>query len=329
MAHYKGVRGNAKLKMINPLSQLERSDLFIVFTSFTNPSNLAMQLSHKQNFWMKRSSADYSIFKDRFYLINLDNLSLAEDNKKSQVVCEALNVPENIKNITLTFPRIENSETWIPAIKEGIEQVLRGPRHKISLTVCLQSKELEILKYQFRDSSFYPEINVNELKRLKSHIFTKFLCNNCQEFAYKPYVTKCCYSIYCNVCAQNFWCRDCSNRCDFESNPAIKKLIEDSPYSCNCGIEVKIKEMDQHMLGCVSSLYRCKFEGCGFEGTQLDIMNHVFQSHSEVIIERMNEIKAIDMSKKSNYIQCRLCGEFSEDRCENCQKYLPISRSLQ
>ncbi|CAG9334113.1 unnamed protein product [Blepharisma stoltei] len=329
MVCYKGNGVKVKLKLINPLLFIDNSDFFLAFSSFSNPSLLAKQLSNKKKFIISRSESGYNIVQNRIVLINLDKSPQEAFYEVFQIIVNAEPSQEGnkkIKRILLAFP--ENPDLWLYAIEEVIKALLNSSGIRVSLTICLKSQELEIIKSHLRDSNFHTELNVNNVKRLRRYFFSRFICQSCSEFAYKPYVSRCCYSIYCNSCVKNLYCKVCNNRCEFEINLAIKKLVNESPYYCNCGESIKVKDIENHMLSCAASLFRCKFIGCSFEGSQIELMDHVFQFHTETILERMNEYAEIDISQKQRLIQCRMCGDFSESQCKNCLKSLPIAKKL-
>lgn len=318
MATYRHHNKTLKLKIMNPLSISYQ--ILITFTFPINPNPLIKLLSNKENFILKNSDNQGEVYNDRVYIINMKSSKFTDSESISKVFVDLFMALANYNVIVCTFPKSENYHDWAIGLRDGIEVIMRREA-ACELTVCVDANELDCMKNIMRQSSYNSETNVNDLSRLRAHIFTKFLCGYCKEFAYKPSISRCCSSIYCHLCAVKAFCSICNIPTTFDNNQMITKIINESPYRCNCGIEVMAKDKDSHLANCISSTFKCNL--CPYEGSQVEVMDHVFEQHQDIIVEKMDEITAMDMLRNDLSIMCPYCGSYGINQCCNCESYLP------
>jgi len=120
-------------------------------------------------------------------------------------------------------------------------------------------------------------------------------CSICLEILCKPYECEVCGSLFCEDCI-NEWIKhnnSCPMKCEnfklIRARPNTRKMLNLIKMKCinapECNHTCEYWEMFGHEKNCKFQKIRCPNGNCGFEGSFLDLKNHMIQNCNYLNIE--------------------------------------------
>ena len=125
-------------------------------------------------------------------------------------------------------------------------------------------------------------------KEISHYLFRSLTCIKCEGFAYSPTMLKCCSSVLCEKCSQN-WnnCPRCNSIEKTEDlSIMLKQILNHAPYYCKCEQKIHYSEKILHQRTCTYPNFKCKI--CTGVFTYNELAQHFQDSHiDEVVSEKL------------------------------------------
>ena len=123
-----------------------------------------------------------------------------------------------------------------------------------------------------------------------------FECFCCKELLGIVYESRCCGKLYCQNCKiklNDTKCSECDKKLDMQRNIFAQRMLKNIKVNCkyNCGTKLPYDKMKYHECICDKKIYTCSFDKIfnkelknSFKGNKKEILNHLKNSHSPILL---------------------------------------------
>lgn len=125
-------------------------------------------------------------------------------------------------------------------------------------------------------------------------------CPICFSIVEEPWETTCCGQLFCQKCKDSYIDSKCplcwNNKFKFRKNLFASLLLSKLQTKCPFGCEemITFKKVKIHKYECMKYSFKCKINGCSFEGNKKEALQHLIKSHPDllsIVSENYNSLK--------------------------------------
>ena len=125
-------------------------------------------------------------------------------------------------------------------------------------------------------------------------------CPICFSIVEDPWETTCCGQLFCQKCKDSYIDSKCplcwNNKFKFRKNLFASLLLSKLQTKCPFGCEkmITFKKVKIHKYECMKYSFKCKINGCSFEGNKKEAPQHLIKSHPallSIVSENYNSLK--------------------------------------
>ena len=125
-------------------------------------------------------------------------------------------------------------------------------------------------------------------------------CPICFSIVEDPWETTCCGQLFCQKCKDSYIDSKCplcwNNKFKFRKNLFASLLLSKLQTKCPFGCEemITFKKVKIHKYECKKYSFKCKINGCSFEGNKKEALQHLIKPHPDllsIVSENYNSLK--------------------------------------
>ena len=296
---------------------------FMIF--FPGESLLESQFDKSYTLLSSREKYKFYQVSDKKYRLLILKPDLLQNNQTLSEVFDALYTTYRIQPLTdlvigINFYNDSMQDQLNTAIVELIQYFSRAPSFGLEkITIACTNNQLEHFMqvvHQLCDGRI-ETFSLNPNTRFE--LYDRIMCRSCRELPYEPYVTTCCFSVYCERCRTTCTkCFDCArSEVEFVLEPFLQSFFPEFRFTCRCNVELSFKEIRTHLYECEFTIFNCRIGDCKAEGTQAEIVAHIIHKHQDGI--NVKDI-LIDSSQEPLRRECPNCNRFTQNsnHCSSC-----------